>query len=68
MGDIVNLNKFRKKTARRQSEKNAKENRVVFGRTKQQKLADALAVQKDDAELDNKKRTDTKITTERSEE
>jgi len=37
MGDVVNLNKYRKHKTRETSAKEASENRVKFGRTKGQK-------------------------------
>jgi hypothetical protein len=40
MGDIVNLNRFRKRTERRQSEKQAEANRTRFGRTKSDRAID----------------------------
>lgn len=36
-GDVVNLRQFRKRQARAQSEKQATQNRISFGRTKAEK-------------------------------
>lgn len=41
MAEIVNFNKARKRKAREQAEQRAAENRVKFGRTKEQKRRDA---------------------------
>ncbi len=55
MGDIVNLRAARKAKARRGHERNAAQNRVAFGQTKQQRgLAErqrAMAERKIDAHL-----------------
>jgi hypothetical protein len=37
MGDLINLNRFKKRTARDQSAKLAEENRARFGRTKSER-------------------------------
>jgi len=39
MGNLVNLKRFRKRTAREQSERLAAANRVRFGRTKSEKVS-----------------------------
>lgn len=41
MSQVINFNKARKRKARETAEKLAAENRVRFGRTKEQKLRDA---------------------------
>ncbi|OJY35967.1 MAG: hypothetical protein BGP06_19215 [Rhizobiales bacterium 65-9] len=41
MGDVINLRRARKESERRKDERRAEENRVRFGRTKQQRDADA---------------------------
>ncbi len=41
MADLVNFNKARKKKAKADAERLAAENRVRFGRTRQQKARDA---------------------------
>ncbi len=55
MGDVVNLNKFRKQKADGESEKLAKQNRTKFGRTKQQKKNDTLTKNKNQKKLSGKK-------------
>ncbi|MEH2471199.1 hypothetical protein V1281_007614 [Nitrobacteraceae bacterium AZCC 2161] len=37
MGDLINLNRFKKRTARDQSAKQAEANRARFGRTKSER-------------------------------
>lgn len=37
MGEIVNLRQFRKKSARTAKEREAEQNRILFGRTKAEK-------------------------------
>lgn len=59
MGDVVSLNKFRKKQTKDTAEKQAKENRILFGRSKRKKIADALAVEKPKKSLSDKKRKKT---------
>jgi hypothetical protein len=56
MGDIVNLNKFRKQKARDSAEKQAKENRILHGRPKALKTADRLNTEKIDQRHSGKKR------------
>ncbi|MEH6402558.1 MAG: DUF4169 family protein [Sneathiella sp.] len=55
MGDVVNLNKFRKENKKETVGKQAKENRIVFGRTKQDKNRDTLATEKTSKSLSGKK-------------
>lgn len=57
MGDVVNLNQFRKKRARKAADKRVPENRARFGRTKDertraQREAEKLAKDLDDKKLD----------------
>jgi hypothetical protein len=40
MGDVVNLNRFKKRTKRDQSAKQAEANRARFGRTKSERALD----------------------------
>ncbi|MEL6360857.1 MAG: DUF4169 family protein [Pseudomonadota bacterium] len=40
MGNVVNLNRFKKNKARAEKEKSAAENRAKFGRTKAQRTND----------------------------
>lgn len=56
MGDVVNLNQFRKKRSRKNAEDTARNNRASFGRSAAQKKQDAIEQQKRDALLDQKKR------------
>ncbi|WP_169542930.1 DUF4169 family protein [Sneathiella aquimaris] len=56
MGDVVNLNKFRKQKAKKEEEKVASSNRVLFGRTKHSKEID-----KKKQEASRKKLDDLKI-------
>ena len=60
MGDVVNLNKFRKAKASNQDEKAAAENRRKFGRTKSEKLQERQKSERAKSELEGKKRDDTK--------
>jgi hypothetical protein len=58
MGDVVSLKLHRKRKERADKEANAEENRVAFGRTKQEKkLTDALN-EKAKKDLDALKRED----------
>ena len=40
MGDVVNLKRFKKRTKREQSAKQAEANRTRFGRTKSERVLD----------------------------
>jgi hypothetical protein len=40
MGDLVNLKRFKKRAARKQSAKQAEANRIQFGRTKAERSLD----------------------------
>ena len=40
MGDVINLNRFKKRSARDQAAKEAEVNRVRFGRTKSERSLD----------------------------
>jgi hypothetical protein len=55
MGEIVNLNRFRKERDRAAKAKNAEENRVRFGRTKDEREGTDANTQKADKTLDDKK-------------
>lgn len=59
MGDVVNLNKFRKAKTGGQNEKAAAENRRKFGRTKSEKLREKQKIERAQSELEDKKRDDT---------
>ncbi len=55
MAEIVNLNRFRKTSARAQKARNAAENRVRFGRNKAERATDRAEARKSDQALDDKK-------------
>jgi hypothetical protein len=59
MADIINLNKARKKKARETAVARAAENRVRFGRSKEQKKLDAATSEADRRKLDQLKRDST---------
>lgn len=54
MGDVVNLNQFRKQRARAASAKKADENRVRFGRTKDEKARQVTEFERGHRDLDGK--------------
>ena len=56
MGDIVNLNKFRKERQRADEQRQARDNRVRFGRTGADKAADRAVGEKAESDLSGKKR------------
>ena len=58
MAEIVNLKRMRKDKARRDHERAAEANRLRFGRTKTQKLADKHAKQRERRAIDEKKLED----------
>jgi hypothetical protein len=58
VAEIVNLKRLRKDKARREHERTAEANRLRFGRTKAQKLADKDARQRERRGLDDKKLQD----------
>lgn len=55
MGDVVNLNRFRKQRARAEGEKQAAENRATFGRSKAERTATAKIRRKAETDIENKK-------------
>jgi len=55
VAEIVNLKKARKDKARQEREREAEANRLRFGRTKAQKLADKEAKQREGRAVDDKK-------------
>mgnify|MGYP003142728390 FL=1 len=59
MGDVVNLNQFRKKQGRKKAEELARNNRVRFGRTSQQKKQEKDQIQRGKTTLDQKKLSPT---------
>ncbi|MCW3834780.1 DUF4169 family protein [Sphingomonas canadensis] len=56
MGDVINLNRARKAKARVEKSARAVENRIRFGRTKEQKAADRAAQEKAARDLDGARR------------
>jgi len=52
MGDIVNLNSFRKRLERRQAARQAEANRARFGRSKSEPMADEKAKERANRLLD----------------
>lgn len=52
MGDVVNLNKFRKRKAKEEREKRADTNRRLHGRTKAERAQDLLQKQKLETQVD----------------
>jgi hypothetical protein len=52
---IVNLNKHRKKRGRVEQERRAAENRIRFGRSKQQRGKDALETARAQKEIEDKR-------------
>ena len=56
MGDIVNLNRYRKAQARAEKEKQAEENRIRFGRPKAETQARRKEEDRAKRDLDGKKR------------
>jgi len=60
MGEIINLNKARKRKARQDVAAQAAQNRVRFGRTKEQKQLDAAVAEEAQRMLDALKREDRK--------
>ena len=57
MGEVINLNRFRKARAKADAEKQAEENRASFGRTKTEKLQKTRERDRRDQDLDGKKLT-----------
>ncbi|PHQ67236.1 MAG: DUF4169 domain-containing protein [Sneathiella sp.] len=57
MGDVVNLNQFRKQKDRKGADAKARHNRARFGRSKAAKNAEDQQRSKKDSELDHKKLT-----------
>jgi hypothetical protein len=58
MGEIVNLNRYRKAQARTERERQAEENRVRFGRPKAETQARRQEEERNRRDLDGKKRDD----------
>ncbi|EIT69023.1 MULTISPECIES: DUF4169 family protein [Hydrocarboniphaga] len=56
MAEIINFNKARKRKAREQAQAQAAENRVRFGRTKEQKQLEAAQMEEAHRKLDGLRR------------
>lgn len=56
MSDVINFNKFRKRKAREDAEKQAAENRVRFGRSKEEKQREAAQLELERQRLDQLRR------------
>jgi len=56
MGDVVNLNRFRKRRARDDDERQAAENRVRFGRTKAEREKASRTADKAAKDLEGKRK------------
>ena len=56
MGEIIKFNQKRKEMARAEKEKKASENRVKFGRTKEEKQLEKSKTEKANRHLDGHKR------------
>lgn len=56
MGEVVNLNKYRKGRQRLKDEKLAAENRVKFGRSKVELTETQAEIERASKELDDKRR------------
>jgi len=52
VGEVVNLNRVRKRTARAQAEKEAEANRAKFGRTKTERTIEDARARRQEALLD----------------
>jgi hypothetical protein len=52
---IVNLNQYRKKRRRTEAETRAKENRVRFGRSKEERTAELRECERAKKEIENKR-------------
>jgi hypothetical protein len=57
MGEVINLNRFRKARAKADAEKQAEENRISFGRSKAEKTQDIRERDRNDQDFDGKKLT-----------
>jgi hypothetical protein len=58
VAEVVNLKRVRKDKARREQERTAEANRLRFGRTKAQKLAEKDAEERERRTIDEKKLED----------
>jgi len=57
MGEVINLNRFRKARVKAEQEKQAEENRTRHGRTKAEKRQTSIDLDRTDRDLDGKKLT-----------
>lgn len=57
MGEVINLNRFRKARAKAEADKQAEENRAAFGRTKAEKRQTAAERERAEQDIDGKKLT-----------
>ena len=55
MSEIVNLNRFRKGQKKQAKQRQAEQNRILYGRTKVEKERDAVTKAKDEASLEGHK-------------
>ncbi|HTH98510.1 MAG TPA: DUF4169 family protein [Stellaceae bacterium] len=55
MGEIVNLNKFRKAKSKAEAQRLAASNRTKFGRTKAEKSAKDIETHREERDLDGKR-------------
>jgi hypothetical protein len=60
MAEIINLKRVRKDKARREHERDADANRLLFGRTKTQKAADKDAKERERRVMDERKLESTR--------
>lgn len=58
MGDVVNLNQYRKRRTRDRNAAHAAENRARFGRSKEQRQAERSEAERQRRDLDTKKLED----------
>jgi hypothetical protein len=58
MTDVVNLNKFRKAKRKQERTEKAKENRVLYGLAKTQKVAARAEVKRAHVQLENTRRNE----------
>jgi hypothetical protein len=59
MGDVVNLNKFRKRKAKLEKEQRADTNRRLHGRTEEERAGELLAKRQLDTKVDGARLTKT---------
>ncbi|HEV7369353.1 DUF4169 family protein [Arenibaculum sp.] len=59
MGDVINLNRFRKQRAKTEREEEAARNRARFGRTKEEKKKEKDELARKNRDLEGKKLDDS---------